>query len=283
MAREILDLGFNRISLSEDLTAPQVAELLKAQEKLGFHVDCLEGFCPLPPEGVSRGQEAYEFTSHRKDRRERSVQLAVKALEMAVRFGARVVVLRAGVIRTSNATNKLKQIAGKGRLLEKEYARKKCRFVLKRKALGEAYIQRVLDGLAEVVDHAAASRVKVGLANGDTLEAVPSEEEITNLLDRLDSSAVGSWHDFGAAQIKDHLWLLDHQQWLEKGASNCIGATVHNVRWPFEGEQLPFQGEIDFPSLLRFLPPDTPRVLRVNSKVSAEEIAAAASKLNSLS
>lgn len=282
MAREIMDLGFRRIELGHGLRAPMVAGLLEAKDKLGFEVSSVHCFCPLPPEVLADNPDCYEFTSHRAQDRRRATRLAIQTVDMAERFGAKTVVIHAGRIRTLNETQKLRDIAQKGGLLSKRYARTKVEAVRRRERVGEAYVQRTLGCLTEVADHGLKMGISLGIENREDYEAVPSEREIDNLLRRLDASNAGYWHDFGHAQIKQHLSLLDHAQWLDTIGSRAIGCHVHDVKWPFTDHRPPFTGEVPFEKLMPKLPKDAEFVFEMSPRVTAEEIVLARDRWRSL-
>ena len=68
---------------------------------------------------------------------------------------------------------------------------------------------------SEIVDYASKKGVRIGVENREHYEAVPSEREFEDFLRVLDSPSVGYWHDFGHAQIKQNMALLDHADWLD--------------------------------------------------------------------
>jgi sugar phosphate isomerase/epimerase len=275
MVREILDLGFDAIELGHGLRAPMVAQLLAAREKLGFTVSSIHCFCPLPPEVLADNPDCYEFTSHRAADRRRAIRLAIQTIDMAERFGAKSVVVHTGRVRTMRATGRLIGLAEKGLLLEKPYARAKLAAVTRREKIGEAYVGRALDCLAQIADHARVMGVAIGIENRQDLEAVPSERELENLLCRLDASNAGYWHDFGHAQIKEHLGLLSHARWLDQIGPRAIGCHVHDVQWAFKDHRAPFTGTVPFEDLLPKLPKTCDGVFEMHPGVARKEILAA--------
>ncbi len=275
-------MGFLRIELGHGLQAPMVADLLKAREKLGFQVSSVHCFCPLPPEVMADNPDCYEFTSHRAEDRRRAVRLAIQTIDMAERFGAGVVVVHAGRVRTLQVTNQLRELARSGHLLDKKYGSAKIQAVRRREAVSETYLQRSLECLVEIADHAAKMGVRLGIENREDYEAVPSEREMENLLHRLEASNVGYWHDFGHAQIKDHLGLLSHDQWLDRIGQRAFGCHVHDVKWPFNDHQAPFTGVIPFEKLMSKLPKRAEFVFEMSPRVSKEDILAARNRWQSL-
>jgi len=282
MVREILDLGFDTIELGHGLKAPTVQEILEARRTLKFNVSSLHNYCPLPPEVMVDHPDCYEFTSHRADHRARAVRLTMQTIDMAERFEAGIVVLHTGRIRTLKLTEHLCDLVEEGKFLTKEFARAKVAAVKKREAVGEGYLQRVLECLIEIADYASKKGIRIGIENREHYEAMPSERELENFLQRLDASNAGYWHDFGHAQIKHNLALINHAEWLDRVGPRAIGSHVHDVKWPFEDHRPPGTGEINFAELVPKLPKDCVFVFEMHPRVSREDIMAAAERWKKL-
>jgi len=278
LAREILDLGFDQIELGHGLKAPLVHDLLAAKAKLPFSVSSLHNYCPLPPEVMVDNPDCYEFTSHRKEDRDRAIRVTMKTIDMAERFGAPIVVIHSGRIRTLHHTKKLSHMVKQHGNFTKEYARAKVIAVQEREARSEAYIQRALECLIEIADYASKKGIRIGIENREHYEAVPSEREFANFLQRLDASNAAYWHDFGHAQIKHNLGLLDHGEWIDRFAQRAMGCHVHDVKWPFNDHQAPFTGEIPFEKFVPKFSPNCTFVFEIHPSTSREDIIAAAQR-----
>ena len=183
--------------------------------------------------------DCYEFTSHRPADRARAVRLTRLTIDWAEKLGAPFVVVHCGRIRSLDLTAGLRGMVTAGQHLDREYTRCKLEAVQKRERIAEIYIQRVLECLTDVVDHAGTKGIRIGIENRESYEAVPTERELVAFLRRLDSAHVGYWHDFGHAQIKHNLGLINHRQWLETAAPLAIGCHVHDVKWPFRDHCAP--------------------------------------------
>jgi len=282
IVREILSLGFDAIELGHGLKAPVVREILDARKQLGFTVSSLHNFCPLPPEVLVDNPDCYEFISHRPEDRERAMRLTRQTIDMAERFEARFVVLHTGRIRTLNLTEPLRQLVQAGKFPGKEFAKAKIAAVKKREAVGEGYLQRALECVTEVADYAAKKGIRVGIENREYYEAIPSEREFLNFLERLDASHVGYWHDFGHAQIKHNLALFDHVEWLDRIGSRAIGSHVHDLKWPFQDHQVPWSGEIPFDQLVPKLSKDCIFVFELHPRSGRDEIIASVQRWKKL-
>jgi sugar phosphate isomerase/epimerase len=132
-----------------------------------------------------------------------------------------------------------------------------------------------------VIDAAGAAGIRLGIENRDGYEQIPSEREFPDLLDDL-GPVCGYWHDFGHAQRKQNLALMDHADWLTAMGARAIGCHVHDCSWPVDDHQVPFLGGIDFPRLVPLLPSDIPFVIELHPKREAADVAAAADRWREL-
>ena len=278
MVEEILDQGFRSIELSHGLHSPILEGVLRAREIHDFAISSVHNFLPMPVEVFSDSPDCYEFTSHRALDRERAVQLTRQTIDWAARLGARFVVVHCGRIRSLKLSSPLRQIVENGGIFQRTFVRQKLAAVRSRERLAESYIQRILDSLTDLADYAGTKGVKLGIENREHYEAVPGEREMADFLRRLDSLHVGYWHDFGHAQIKHNLGLLDHGQWLQSAGPLTIGCHIHDVKWPFRDHCPPFTGEIDFQRLLPLLPLDCQLVFELSPNTEAEALRTAVAR-----
>lgn len=276
MVEEILSLGFSRIELGHGIRSTLLEGVLEARKHRPFKISSIHNFLPSPVEVQADNPDCYEFTSHRSSDRDRAVRLTRATIDWASRLEAPIVVVHCGRIRSLSLTAGLRARVEEGESPGRRYGRAKLAAVRKREKVAEVYLQRVLECLTEVVDYAGSQGVKIGIENREYYEAVPTERELVGFLRRLDSAHVGYWHDFGHAQIKHNLGLLDHRQWLESVAPLALGCHVHDVRWPFRDHCAPLSGEIDFASLLPLFPKSCTMVFEVSPRTTAEALVRAA-------
>ena len=272
MVEEILDLGFQRIELGHGLSAPLFEGVLEARKKHRFSIRSVHNFLPSPVEIRADDPDCYEFTSHRPGDRSRAVRLTRQTIDWAEKLEAPFVIVHCGRIRSLDLTAGLRGMVTDGKYLNREYTRLKLAAVQKRERVAEVYLQRVLECLTDVVDYAGTKGVRIGIENREHYEAIPTEREMVTFLRRLDSAHAGYWHDFGHAQIKHNLGLINHRQWLETAAPLALGCHVHDVKWPFRDHCAPFAGEIDFENLLPLFPKSCVMVFELSPHTPVEEV-----------
>jgi len=253
MLEEIAALGFKWIELGHGINAYMAAEISEFVKQGKVRISSLYNFYPAPREGTNLG--LLQFTSHREDRRRYAVRLTQQTIDYAARLGASCVILLLGnVVGGLHSYRRLRQLALQGKLYTKEFARVKIREVFRRERPSSLLKERAVDCLLQLGDYASARGIRLGIENRKTYEAFPSEREILALLERLSHPTFGYWHNFGHSQIKEHLTLINHKQWLGCVGSRAIGSHVHDVQGLDDDNLPPFSGTVDYQNLVPLLP-----------------------------
>ena len=283
IVREILELGFDTIELGHGLSVSQLHGIRRAFAQGDFKVLSVHNFCPMPIEVFADNPDCYEFTSHRLGERERAVKLTYQTMETALEFGASFVVLHLGRIMPLRGMTRslLDELRAKG-VADRDYNRAKLDAVQKREKQGVGFLDRVTRLLEPLVDQASTMGLTLVVENRSDFESIPTERELLALLRRFDSSHLRYWHDFGHAQMRESLGLLDHAQWLQEIAPFAAGAHLQDARWPDEDHLVPFEGEIPFDQLVPLLPSSLPYVLELSSQATPAAIQAAVAKWKTL-
>jgi sugar phosphate isomerase/epimerase len=280
---EILDLGFDHIELGHGLTVSQLHGIRSAFSMGTFKVPSVHNFCPMPIEVLQDNPDCYEFTSHRPLERERAVKLTKHTMETAKEFGARFVVLHLGrIMPLRGMTESLLESLKKRGVSDRSYNRIKLDVVQRREKQGPAFLERTMRLIEPLIEEAETIGLTLVVENRSDFEAVPTEREILTLLRRYDSPHFRYWHDFGHAQLRESLGLLDHAQWLADIAPYAVGAHLQDARWPDEDHLVPFEGEIPFDQLVPLLPSSLLYVMELSSKATPEAIRGAVTKWKTL-
>ncbi len=283
MCEEIRELGFADIELSHGLSLSMLPGVIQAVEGGRIRVAGVHNFCPAPIEVQGDVPDAYRFTSHRQNERERAMRLSEETLVTAERLGARYVVLHLGsveLMRGRAATRELERLARHGYLGTREYARRKGEIMRKRARLGSLYYNRAREALHRLAEQADAKGLILAVEGRSHLEQVPGEDEMLRLMQEFNATpCVRYWHDFGHIQRKHNLLLLDHAQYLQHMQPWLFGAHVNDVAWPARDHREPFYyrgGDVDFAQLIpRFFTADMPLSWELSRSIPTERIRAA--------
>jgi len=272
MLREIKELGFDWIELGHGIRLslmPGIQQMFDAGE---IRFSSLHNFCPLPLEVLVASPDCYQLSSIFPKERERAVKQTFQTIDFATRLGAPFVVLHLGEVRMGPITDSLIALIKDGKLLSREYVRKKIRAVKKRESAAPAYLERIRDALRRIVDYAGQKNIRLGIEGRRGYEELPSERELPPLLDEFNSPVLGYWHDFGHIQIKENLSFLDHAEWLRTISSRTFGCHVQDCVWPAQDHQPPFAGNVDLERLVPLLPKNCQFVWEMSPRKKVDEI-----------
>jgi sugar phosphate isomerase/epimerase len=273
MLREIKDkLGFDLVELGHGIRISLMPGIQKMYDAGEIKFSSLHNFCPLPVEVLSASPDCYRFSAFDPKERERAVKQTLQTIDFAERLGAPFVVMHLGAVPMQPITDSLIELAIAGKLLSREFVRRKLKAVQKREAIAPRYLERVKECMRRVTDYAAAKNIRLGVEGRRGYEEIPSERELPAILDELNSPHVGYWHDMGHIQIKENLKFLDHAEWLEKIGARAFGCHLQDCIWPAQDHQPPFAGDIDFEKLVPLLPSSCLFVWEMSPRKTAEEI-----------
>ncbi len=273
MLEEIFALGFDRVELGHGIRQSLWEGVEKFLADRPMAVTSLHNFCPLPVEIQGSAPDCYQCTSASEAERDRARYYTLQTIDYAQRLGVSRVVMHLGSVAKWDYTERLVRSIFAGRYLDRRYVRLKLEAIRKREAV--ATYDRVVEWLQPALAHAKAAGVTLGIENRIGIETFPSEREFRRLFKEIGDGSIGYWHDFGHAQVRHNLTLLDHAEWLAEMAPRLIGCHIHDVQFPARDHRVPFSGMIDFPALTPALTAEQPMVWELSSNASKDDIVAA--------
>ncbi len=273
MLREIKgELGFDFIELGHGIRISLVPGIQSMYDAGEVRFSSLHNFCPLPVEVMQASPDCYQFSAASSAERERAIKQTFQTIDFAERLGAPFVVLHCGEIPMNPITDELIALTEAGEQFSREYVRRKLHAVQKREADAPPFFERVKDALKRIAGYAASKNVRLGVEGRRGYEEIPSERELPQLLDELNSPQLGYWHDFGHIQIKENLGFVNHEEWLRQIGPRALGCHLQDCAWPAQDHQAPFAGSVDFAKLVPLLPHDCLFVLELSPRKTVEEI-----------
>jgi sugar phosphate isomerase/epimerase len=265
-------LGFDLIELGQAIRMQLVPGIQKMFDAGEIRVSSLHNFCPLPAEVTPASPDRYKFSAASAEEREAAITQTLRTIDFAERLNAPFVVLHLGQVNMSPITDRLIAMAKAGSYLSREYVRIKIGAVQEREKIAPASLQRVKECLRRIIAYAAPKNVRIGLEARRDYEQIPTERELMELLEEMNSPQLGYWHDFGHSQIKENLGFIDHAEWLRAIGPRAFGCHVQDCVWPARDHQPPFTGGIDFEKLVPLLPTNCLFVWEMNANRTADAI-----------
>jgi sugar phosphate isomerase/epimerase len=272
MLREIVDLGFDTVELGHGIRISLMPGIQKMFESGEVKFSSLHNFCPLPVEVLRASPDCYQFSSPYGKERDRAIKQTFQTIDFAERLNAPFIVMHLGEVPMKPITDSLIKLVRKGEQFSRKYVREKIRAVEKRETASAESLGRVKECLKHVIEYAANKKVKFGIEGRRGYEEIPSERELPALLDELNSTQLGYWHDFGHLQIKHNLAFVDHEEWLREIGLRTLGCHVQDCIWPAQDHQPPFTGDVDLAKLVPLLPKNCAWVWEMSPRKTADEI-----------
>lgn len=276
MIDEILELGFEHVELSHGIKISLLPGIMQAVQAGKVKISGVHNYFPAPIDERGDSPDNRPFTADSPLVGNKAIELTRKSMEQGAALGARYIVLHMGTVeplvrRTDTA--RLQGLAREGKVDSFEFAKIKGEFVRRRNRLAPVYLERARETLVQLLPHAAACGVKLGLEGRSHYEQIPSEDEMLRLMQEFaGDSMMGYWHDFGHIQRKHNLLILNHEQFLREMSPYVIGGHVNDVRWPSRDHQVPLTGGVPFERLLPYFPQEAPFVWELSARATADEI-----------
>lgn len=273
MIKEIVDLGFDTIEISHGLKISLLPGIIKAYQEQLISVCGVHNYCPSPVEVMMDAPDCYEFTSHRKNERKRSIELTLRTIETAAKFNAKYVVLHLGSVPMRKISPKLEKLASSNDIESKKFEKLKNKLIKKREKLSPLYIDRAREALNFLIKEAEKNKIKLAIESRSSYEDIPNESEMSDLMKEYEENEwIGYWHDFGHVHRKHNLGLLSHKDWLEEMEPYLIGCHLHDVKWPHRDHQVPFSGQINFHELFEYFGKSKYMVFELSSRRRTNDI-----------
>jgi sugar phosphate isomerase/epimerase len=272
---EVRALGFEYAELGHGTPLSMVDGIRAAVAAGEIKISSLHNFCPLPVGVTGPSPDRYRPSSLRESERQLAVRHTLRTIEFAASLGARMVVLHLGEIEMRDYTEKLMKLFANGKAKTPKFERVRLKAVMARANNRPKYFDQVLRSLDEIVPHARRAGVRLGLETRFCLEEIPSEYEVTELINRYGTDAVSYWHDVGHAQVKENFGITSHESLLERYRGRTAGMHLQDFSPPAFDHQPPGLGTFDFSRLTRYLTEDMILTWELHHNWSGEQVAAA--------
>ncbi|MDD4736985.1 MAG: TIM barrel protein [Kiritimatiellae bacterium] len=260
LVQEILDMGFERLELGYDLRQDLVPGVRTMIERYPGLVNTVHNFCPVPA-GVMRGHpELWTLSDLRDEVRSQALTHTTQTIRFAAGIGAQAVVLHSGNVKMRRYTPRLIELHQAGKLFTAKYERLKMKMQIQRERKVPVQLDHLRRSLEQLLPVLEECNIRLAIENLPSWESIPTEMELTRILEQFQSPRLGYWHDMGHGQVRQNLGLINHERWLERLQPWLVGMHIHDVIPPSGDHLMPPKGAIDF---TRFRPYGTGEIFRV--------------------
>jgi len=232
-----------------------------------------DAVCPIP-DGLQRQDalpDCYSVSSPDEEERSEAVRYTKRTIDTAARLGACAVVLHCGRVEMHDATRDLIGLLLKGKAGTEEFRLMREEAERERKERSGVFLDCCLRSLDEIVRHAQARGILLGVETRFYHREIPSFEEIGAILGRFKGSALRYWHDTGHAEIMERLGFFKVRECLDRYAEDMLGIHLHDVLGCTD-HRPPSSGEIDFSLINCYVKKETVKVMEVHHPATPRDI-----------
>ncbi|MGO4268942.1 sugar phosphate isomerase/epimerase family protein [Paenibacillus sp. TAF58] len=231
MIEEIKELGFRNVELNYNVTEEMMKTIEPMIEKGEIGVSSVHNVFPfINDKDYDTDSVMLGFDDEVK--RKRSVELLIRSMEYANRYGAKAVVVHPGEVPFEyNIDSDLKKLYRDHGKDSPEYQKLWKIMSERRERLSPLYTKRIQDSLEEVSEHAAKQgwSVAIGIETRSRSYQMPTLMEAKTICDNLKGSPVYLWYDIGHAMMMDRMGLYDNLKELQEVKRYIYGVHIHET------------------------------------------------------
>lgn len=268
------ELGFGGIEVSHIVTD----EMIGDADVGTLGIWSVHFPAPIRRSPFGRPAEALLSSSDDTERRW-AVAQGTASIDLAATAGARAVCLHLGEVPTTRHWEwALEQRFKGGQKDTAAYVTAQRLVEADRQSKAAPALTAAQRSLDELAGYARPRGIQLGIESRVNYWQIPTFDELGALLAASDPESVGFWYDCGHVQVLHNIGFHRHQDWLSAYGERIVGVHCHDVIG-VRDHLLPGLGEIDFPTIARFLPEDAVITCELDWYYTPEEIMQGASTL----
>ncbi|SDN33031.1 Xylose isomerase-like TIM barrel [Paenibacillus sp. yr247] len=231
MIEEIKALGFRNVELNYNVTEEMMKMIDPMIEKGEISVSSVHNVFPFIDD-KDYDTDSVMLGFDDEEKRKRSVELLIKSMEYANRYGAKAVVVHPGEVPFEyNIDSDLKKLYRDHGKDSPEYQKLWKEMSERRERLSPLYTKRIQESLEAVSEHAAQKgwNVALGIETRSRCYQMPSLMEAKTFCENLKGSPVHLWYDIGHAMMMDRMGLYDNLKELQEVKRYIYGVHIHET------------------------------------------------------
>lgn len=260
--------GFCRFELNHKISS----ELYDQFESDHFYVSTVHEPCPTPYSYEVKKMRDYAISSLDEERRVASLEMIKRSIDLAVKLGAKSVVIHPGsIVGDRKRDDRLRELFEQGLKGTPEYEALRQETISHRAKEAGPFLEQTIKSLDELVAYSRGSGLLLAFENRYRYYDIPLPDEMELFLARYNEEWIGFQYDTGHAFALDALGLVDQHEWLQRFSGRVIGVHYHDVIG-ITDHQPPGKGEVDFQEIAKYIPAHAHKTLEVSPHASLDEL-----------
>ena len=242
--------GFTHVEANASVPPRRLDELIETS----VPISSVHSPCPavLSSKGIPAAN--LSLSSLNRSEREEVVNFAKKTIDLALKVGAKAVVLHMGEVPIDLSLDaKLRRLYRQNLAQTKEYNQIKERLISQRTSQVPPYLEAARKSLRELNEYSQREGIMLGLETRFYFHEIPNIDEMEELLNEAEGKSVGYWHDVGHAEVNQRLGFTSHEEWLSRFRDKMIGIHLHDVLG-ISDHHPPGKGDVNWDMVAKYLP-----------------------------
>lgn len=262
-------LGFVGFEFNNKITP----RLYQSWDREKYYVATIHDPCPSEFSYAELKRQDVALSSLVETQREKAVDNLKRSIDLAVRLGARSVVVHCGAVHCDHSRDKrLRELYLQGKSGTTEYVRIQQAFIADRNEKKLPHLSQVIRSLQTIIPFARGSGIAIALENRNRYQDLPLPDEMETLLQLCNEPWFGFQYDAGHAHNLEVLGMVGRGEWLRRFHHRLIGIHLHDVNG-LQDHLAPGMGEVDFSTLAPYLVDGVLRTLEVSPDCTTDQIA----------
>jgi sugar phosphate isomerase/epimerase len=252
-------LGFTHIEINASVSAEMLAQLLNT----AVPISSIHSPCPAVLSSSGIPVDSLSLSSLNESERTEAVSFARQTIDLAVNVRAKAIILHMGEVRIDlNLQDQLCKLYAKSPGQTDEYSQVKEELIYQRVSQVPPHFDAARKSIQELGKYSRQKGIMLGLETRFRLHEIPNMAEMAELLNEVQESLVGYWHDVGHAEVQQRLGFCSHGEWLSRFKHRMIGIHLHDVLG-ISDHYAPGKGDINWEILAKYLPPGIVKVCEI--------------------
>ena len=262
------ELGFTHIEANASISPRMLSELLK----ITVPISSIHSPCPAVLSSRGIPISSLSLSSLDESERMEAVSFTKKTIELAASVRARAIVLHMGEVPIDlSLQDRLYKLHDGGHAQTKEYSQAKEELVYQRISQALPYLDAARKSLQEFSQYSRQKGIMLGLETRFHLNEIPNMDEMAELLNEVQESLVGYWHDVGHAEVQQQLGFSLHEEWLSRFKDRIVGIHLHDILG-ISDHHAPGKGDMNWEMVAKYLPPGIIKVCEIGEWNDEEQI-----------
>jgi len=250
------ELGFTHVEPNASISPRMLSELIET----AIPISSIHSPCPRVLSSRGIPITSLSLSSLDQSVRTEAVSFTEKTIDLASNVSAKAIVLHMGEVPIDlSLQDRLYKLYNESRAQTRDYSQVKEELIYQRISQVPPYLEAARKSLQDLSEYSYQKGIMLGLETRFHFHEIPNMDEMAELLDEVQGSPVGYWHDVGHAEVQQQLGFSLHEDWLSRFKHRMIGIHLHEVLG-ISDHQAPGKGNMNWDMIAKYLPQ---RVLKV--------------------